>query len=114
MTQIVFEHLCGRAASIPVNATAFPHRRAGSNMLVIAQWASTAETDHELSWAREARWAMQPFCAAGRYVNYQSETGSDVVAAAYGPSHARLRQVKRRYDPGNVFHVNQNIEPADA
>jgi FAD/FMN-containing dehydrogenase len=114
MTQLVFEHLHGQAASVPVDATAFPHRQVGFNMLVIAQWSSAADTDREMQWARDTRRAIQPFCATGRYVNYQSEVGSDVVAAAYGPNHARLREVKRRYDPDNVFHVNQNIEPAQA
>ena len=55
---------------------------------------------------------MRPFLAAGRYVNYldQDET-ADAAAAAYGPNYLRLRELKTKYDPDNVFHMNQNIRP---
>jgi FAD/FMN-containing dehydrogenase len=56
---------------------------------------------------------MRPFMASGRYVNYLGgDEAEDAVAAAYGPNYARLRAVKRRYDPENVFRMNQNILPA--
>jgi len=112
MNQVVFEHFHGRAVSVPVTATAFPHRRDGFNMLVISQWLEPADTDREIQWARDLYKAMQPFYAAGRYINYQSDVDADVVAAAYGPNYARLRAIKGRYDPDNLFHVNQNIAPA--
>ncbi len=114
MSQLVLEHIHGKAASVPVTATAFPHRREGFNLLVISQWSAPADTEREIQWGRGTHRRMRPFCATGRYVNYQSEVGADVVAAAYGPNYARLRDVKRRYDPTNVFRLNQNIEPADA
>ena len=113
MNQVVFEHFHGRAVSVPVTATAFPHRREGFNMLVISQWLEPADTDREIQWARDLYKAMQPFYAAGRYINYQSDVDADVVAAAYGPNYARLRAIKGRYDPDNLFHVNQNIAPAE-
>ena len=55
---------------------------------------------------------MEPFIAPGRYVNYldDDETG-DSVPAAYGPNYRRLREIKTKYDPGNFFHLNQNILP---
>ncbi|HXH05552.1 MAG TPA: FAD-binding oxidoreductase [Vicinamibacterales bacterium] len=110
MSQIVFEHLHGRAAAVPVAATAFPHRRNGFNMLVLAQWSSPADTEREIRWVRDTRAAMAPYWDEARYGNYQSEDGA--AAAIYGPNYARLREVKAAYDPGNVFHLNQNIEPA--
>jgi FAD/FMN-containing dehydrogenase len=111
MSQIFFEHLHGKAASVPVSATAFPHRREGFNLLVFSQWAKAAETESGLLWARETQAAMSRFYDTGRYVNYQSDEGPDVVASAYGANYARLREVKARYDPENVFHLNQNIVP---
>jgi FAD/FMN-containing dehydrogenase len=112
MSQIILEHFHGAVARVPVSATAFPHRRTGFNLLVLGQWASPAETDRCLAWVRETYAAMQPFRGPGRYVNYLSdEEGEDPVAAAYGPSYARLREIKTRYDPANFFHMNQNIRP---
>jgi FAD/FMN-containing dehydrogenase len=58
---------------------------------------------------------LAPFAAAGRYVNYlgDDETG-DPVAAAYGPNYPRLQRIKAKYDPRNIFRMNQNITPASA
>ncbi|MEO7966373.1 MAG: BBE domain-containing protein, partial [Gemmatimonadaceae bacterium] len=65
-----------------------------------------------VAWARNAYDAMRPFMSDGRYVNYlgDDETG-DQVAKAYGTEYARLREIKRKYDPANFFHLNQNITP---
>ena len=105
------EHVHGKAASIPADATAFSHRQPGFNFGVFSQWAEIGGSERGVAWARETHSAMAPFCASGRYGNYQSEEGADVAAAVYGTNYARLREVKRRYDPGNVFHLNQNIAP---
>jgi FAD/FMN-containing dehydrogenase len=111
MSQIFFEHLHGKAASVPAAATAFPHRREGFNFGIFAQWADAVDTKLEVQWARESHAVMSRFCRTGRYINYQSDEGLDVVAAAYGANYARLCEVKARYDPQNVFHLNQNIAP---
>ena len=56
---------------------------------------------------------MRPFMAPGRYVNYLGDDEAvDQVMAAYGPNYKRLQEVKSKYDPGNLFHLNQNILPA--
>jgi berberine-like enzyme len=62
---------------------------------------------------RETFAAMQPFMAAGRYVNYlDDEESGDPVAAEYGTNCARLQQLKAKYHAENLFHMNQNIRPA--
>lgn len=111
MSQILFEHVHGKAAAIPVAATPFPHRREGFNMLVLSQWAEPADTARGMAWAQETHAAMSRFYAPASYVNYQSDEGADVVAAAYGPNYVRLRETKSKYDAQNVFHLNQNIAP---
>lgn len=110
---LLLEHFHGAVTRVPVTATAFPHRSAGYNFLIIAQWFDPAQSDACVAWARKTYTAMQPFMAAGRYVNYlgDDETGAS-VAAAYGPNYDRLRRVKKQYDPENVFRLNQNITPA--
>lgn len=112
MGQIVVEHVHGAAARIDPRATAFPHRGTGYSLLVLSQWANPADTDRCVRWARESYAALEPFGAGASYVNYLGHDESDArVAAAYGPNYARLRELKGKYDPDNVFHLNQNIRP---
>jgi FAD/FMN-containing dehydrogenase len=112
MGGLYLERIAGAVARVPVAATAFPHRTTGYNFLLVNQWTDPAETETCLRWGRETYDSMTPFRAAGRYVNYlDKDDGSDAVAAAYGPNFPRLRQVKRKYDPDNWFHLNQNIPP---
>jgi FAD/FMN-containing dehydrogenase len=112
MGQLLLEHFHGAATRVGVGDTAFPHRSEGYNLLVLSEWMDPAQTDRCIAWARKTYADMEPFAAAGRYVNYlgDDETG-DAVAAAYGPNYPRLREIKTRYDGGNLFHMNQNIRP---
>ena len=112
MGQLLLEHIHGAATRVGVGDTAFPHRSEGYNFLILAQWRKPADTRLCIAWARETYEKMQPFFAAGRYVNYldDDETG-DPVAAAYGPNYRRLQQIKAKYDSKNFFRMNQNIRP---
>ena len=70
------------------------------------------ETEINVAWARKAYDSMKPFMAKDVYVNYLAEDESVArVEAAYGGNFTRLREIKRKYDPENVFHLNQNIAP---
>ena len=112
MGQLLLEHVHGAAARVAVEATAFPHRATGYNLLVLSQWVDPASTDRCIAWARETYAAMEPFAAAGRYVNYlDNDEPGEPVAAAYGPNYRRLRELKTKYDPKNFFRMNQNIRP---
>jgi FAD/FMN-containing dehydrogenase len=112
MGGVYLEHLHGAATRVGVGDTAFPHRSAGYNWLVLSQWIDEAATDRCVAWARDAYGAMGPFLASGRYLNYlDDDEAGDPVAAAYGPNYRRLQQLKAKYDPGNFFHMNQNIRP---
>ena len=116
MNQLVLEHFHGAATRIPVEATAFPHRTEGLNFLILGQWTDPAQTEACIAWTRETYATMTPFFTDGRYVNYlddDEEGYGDPVAAAYGANYPRLRQLKGEYDPENLFHLNQNIRPAD-
>jgi FAD/FMN-containing dehydrogenase len=111
MTGIFLEHVHGAATRVAVGDTAFPHRSAGYNLLLLNQWTNPADGDRCMSWGRETYAAMKPFMAAGRYVNYlDKDEGTDSVAAAYGPNYPRLKELKAKYDPDNWFHLNQNIQ----
>lgn len=113
MSGILFEHFHGAACRVPVADTAFPHRAPGYNMLCLGQWMEAGETARQTDWVRDTYSAMSPFMSAGRYVNYlNADELGEAAAAAYGPNQARLKEIKRKYDPENVFHLNQNINPA--
>jgi FAD/FMN-containing dehydrogenase len=109
----LLEHIHGAATRVGVGETAFPHRREGYNFLVVSEWLDPAENARNIAWARESYDAMRPNFTPGRYVNYLGDDESEAaVAAAYGPNYPRLRTLKAKYDPTNLFHLNQNIRPA--
>ena len=114
MSALFLEHFHGAATRVPTSATAFPHRQVGYNLLVAGEWMDPAQSQANVAWSRNSYDAMAPYFASGRYVNYLNadEVGqSDAVAAAFGANAERLRTIKRKYDPDNVFHLNQNIKP---
>jgi FAD/FMN-containing dehydrogenase len=113
MSGLLLEHIHGAATRVGVSETAFPHRREGYNFLVVSEWLDPADNARNIAWARESYDLMLPYFSRGRYVNYLGEDeGEDAVAAAYGPNYQRLRTLKAKYDPANLFHLNQNIRPA--
>ena len=113
MSGLLLEHIHGAATRVGVSETAFPHRREGYNFLVVSEWLDPVDNASNIAWARESYDAMRPSFTAGRYVNYLGDDdGEDAVAAAYGPNYQRLRTLKAKYDPTNLFHLNQNIRPA--
>jgi FAD/FMN-containing dehydrogenase len=112
MSQIVIEHFHGAASRVPVTDTACAMRITGFNVVIISQWMDAKENDRHIEWCRNAYKALGPYLGTTRYVNYMDvDEGADPAAVAYGPNYARLRQLKSKYDPDNVFHVNVNIKP---
>jgi FAD/FMN-containing dehydrogenase len=112
MSGLLLEHIHGAATRIGVSETAFPHRREGYNFLVVSEWLNPDDNAQNIAWARESYDVLRPCFTPGRYVNYLGDDdGEDAVAAAYGPNYQRLRTLKAKYDPTNLFHLNQNIRP---
>jgi FAD/FMN-containing dehydrogenase len=70
------------------------------------------EDGHNIAWVRSTFEALRPHTTDAVYVNYVAEDESDRIRAAYGPNWDRLVALKRRWDPDNVFHLNQNIDPS--
>jgi FAD/FMN-containing dehydrogenase len=71
-----------------------------------------ANNDAIISWAKEYWEALHPYSAGGAYVNFMMEEGQERVEATYRDNYRRLAQIKAKYDPTNLFRVNQNIKPA--
>jgi FAD/FMN-containing dehydrogenase len=102
----------GAISRVPEDAMAFTGRNAPFWLGVEAEWDDQAEDDAMIDWGRTTMAALDPFTAAGHYVNDMVETGRDVVRSVYGDAkYERLVGLKRAVDPDNVFRLNQNIEP---
>ena len=112
MSAVLFEHFHGAVTRVGVSDTAVPHRDEGWNLVLPSVWVDPADTETNVTWTRETFAALRPHFGAGRWLNYLADDdGEDAVRAAYGPNYDRLREIKRRYDPENVFHLNHNIQP---
>jgi FAD/FMN-containing dehydrogenase len=112
MTAMLFEHFHGAVTRVGSTETAVPHREPGWNLLIPSVWTDHAASAANIRWTRETFAVLRPHFAAGRWLNYLGDDqADDAIRAAYGPNHDRLRDVKRRYDPDNVFHLNHNIAP---
>jgi FAD binding domain-containing protein/berberine-like enzyme len=111
LSQIVVEHFHGAASRVPVDATACTMRVNGYNIVIISQWTDPKDTEKNVAWSRETHAALKPFLAPTRYVNYLDLDDSGLAAEVYGPNYARLRELKTKYDPDNLFHTNVNIKP---
>ena len=104
--------LGGAMARVPTDATAFAHRDKPYLLCVINSWDDPAESDRHPAWMHACWQAVAPR-TDGTYSNYMQDEGERRLRDAYVPStYARLAEIKRRYDPDNVFRRNGNIRPA--
>ncbi len=101
--------VAGAANRVAPDAMAYGHRDANFVMNVHSRWDEAAQDEPCIGWARKFFKASSPYASSGAYVNFMTADEADRVAAAYGANYARLAELKRRFDPGNIFHINQNI-----
>ncbi|ABF10341.1 FAD/FMN-containing dehydrogenase [Cupriavidus metallidurans] len=102
----------GVANRVAPDATAYHHRDARYVLNVHARWERPDEDAACIAWARDFFRATETFATGGVYVNFLTDDETARIGAAYGPNYARLAQIKRTYDPQNLFSTNQNIAPA--
>jgi FAD/FMN-containing dehydrogenase len=110
---VALRSLGGAVARVPADATAFAHRDAEA--MVVGGFVLPEQLPTEAVQQALAPWDAVAALGSGTYVNFQGSATAADVAAAYPPAtYARLAEVKRAYDPGNVFALNHNVEPASA
>ncbi len=112
--EIFFGAIGGATTRPAPDSAAYAHRDAQFVMNVHGRWEDAADDERCIAWARDYFNASAPFASGGAYVNFLTADEGDRVRSAYGPNYDRLAQVKRKYDPANLFRVNQNIQPAGA
>ena len=109
---ILFQ-LGGALARVPEEATAYPQRDAAFNVNINGVWTEPADREAAVEWVRALYQALEPHAYGRAYVNFIGDEGQDRVRQAYGAEkYARLVSLKDRFDPENVFRLNQNIQPS--
>lgn len=104
--------LGGAIARVGEDDTAYGHRNAAFDFIALGKWSDPDLDEVTVADTRRAWSAVAPHAMAGSYINNMGDEGQDRVRAAYGEAkYARLQDLKSRYDPGNVFHRNANIQP---
>ena len=111
LSPVLIFHTGGAVRRVPRDETAFAHRDAAYDFEAISMWTDPADDDKNVRWAREFGDVMKPFASGGVYVNALEEEGDDRVKEAYGAGYDRLVALKNKYDPTNLFRLNQNIKP---
>jgi len=109
--EIFIGQLGGATNRVAVDATAFPHRNANFVMNVHTRWRDPIDERRSIDWARKFFTETAPYATGGVYVNFMPEDETDRVSSAYGANYARLAALKSKYDPDNLFRLNQNVKP---
>jgi hypothetical protein len=108
----IFLGLIGGKANVPApDATAYPHRDVLYAMNVHARWDDAADDEKCIGWSREFFTAAAPHAAGSVYINFMTQEEGARIREAYGPNYDRLVEIKKRYDPQNLFRHNFNIAP---
>lgn len=102
----------GQTTRVAPTAMAYSSRDAKYVMNVHCRWESAADDDRCIAWGREFFAKSQPFASGGAYINFLTQEEAGRIAFAYGPTYSRLVELKKKYDPTNLFRMNQNIKPA--
>ena len=111
-TVILLEQFHGAVCRVGPTDTAVPHREEGWNLALPSTWTDPADNEANIAWTRETHAALAEHLSERRWLNYLADDqGEDAIRSAYGPNYSRLVELKRRYDPDNVFHHNHNIVP---
>jgi FAD/FMN-containing dehydrogenase len=114
-SEIHVQHFGGAVARVPEEETAYGERGAPFVLNCIAVSHEPGGIDTHVDWAQRFYAAMEPSLTGGAYINFLSAEGEERVRSAYGPEkYARLQALKDRYDPTNLFRLNQNIAPSKA
>ncbi|MCH4562264.1 FAD-binding oxidoreductase [Halomonas sp. EGI 63088] len=102
----------GACQRVAPDATAFAYRDATFATVLGPSWPDPADSEHNVAWGRAYHQALRPYSEEGGYVNFMSADDADRVRANYRQNYDRLVEIKTRYDPTNLFRLNQNIAPA--
>ena len=101
----------GAASRVNSKDTAWSYRDATWAMVIVGVDPDPANKEKITSWTKKYWEALHPYSAGGAYVNFMMDEGEERIKATYGDNYGRLVTIKNKYDPNNLFRVNQNIKP---
>lgn len=110
-TEIFLGFIAGAANRVASNATAYVSRDAKYVVNVHGRWEKPEKDQECIRWSRDFYKATKRYASGGAYVNFMTQEEDDRIASAYGSNYERLVNLKQKYDPENLFHMNQNIKP---
>ena len=102
----------GAVHRVGKNETAWNYREANFSQVIVGVDPDPANKEKITKWSKAFWQAMHPYSAGGAYINMMMDEGLDRVKASYRNNYPRLAEIKKKYDPKNLFHLNQNIKPA--
>ena len=101
----------GACHRVGPNDTAFAYRDVRYSAVILASWSDPSKDAERIQWVRDYYKAIAPYSEPGGYINFMQDDDQGKIEDNYRQNYDRLVQVKRAYDPGNLFHMNQNIAP---
>ena len=110
-TPILFIEMHGAYSRVGKTDTAYYHRDLQYDLIAVSMWTDPADTSKNIDWTRELFAAWEPHLPSAVYVNDLGDEGEDRARNAYGDNYPRLVALKNKYDPTNLFRLNQNIKP---
>jgi FAD/FMN-containing dehydrogenase len=102
----------GACNRVPADATAFAFRDAKFATVIAGMWPDAADNEQNIRWVKDYYQALEPHSESGGYINFMAGDDQDRIRDNYKGNYSRLASIKKQYDPGNLFHLNQNIKPA--
>ena len=108
---VVLEFYGGAAAREPAGGSAYAYRQAEFDLVIVSNWPDKQDDEKNIGWTRKIWESVQPFLSQKVYVNALGVEGEDRVKEAYGENYQKLVNLKLKYDPDNLFRMNQNIKP---
>jgi FAD/FMN-containing dehydrogenase len=109
-SNVIVQHLGGAVGDVPADGTAYPHRDARYDSVILSAWDDPAYNEPNIAWLKDAYTAMEPF-TLGFYSNHMAPSDEPMVKGAFRGNYDRLVTLKNRYDPTNLFHLNANVKP---
>jgi len=112
LSAIIFFYMHGAATRVPAASTAFDARRTQWDVDLLGQWTGPSDSVQQIAWVKDVWTTIEPQLKGSAYVNHlASDDRPEKVRASFGENYGRLQQIKRMYDPSNLFHLNANIKP---
>ncbi|HEX9301627.1 MAG TPA: BBE domain-containing protein, partial [Casimicrobiaceae bacterium] len=102
----------GACSRVPAGATAFAYRDAQFATVIAGMWPNPADNERNVRWVKDYYAAVRPHSESGGYVNFMAGDDQERIRDNYKGNYERLVAIKEKYDPGNLFHLNQNIRPS--